>query len=169
MLNSSIFIAGDFVQLKSFQVEEGSEAVITTQNIKVLVDFEKFGISSGTAVLFHIIELPKHGVLSFGSNIKKTQRLFSLDQLRSNKIKYSHNGKETVSDSFVFEMEIDTDAARPGQQLPAYFSSRQRYLFEIRVLPVNDKPQLRSSLGHVLTVPAGARFPFPPQFLQVRK
>ena len=160
------FIAGDFVKLKSFQVEEGSEGLITTDNIKVLVDFEKFGISS-SAVLFHIIELPKHGELSSGSNIKK-RKVFSLDQLRSNKIKYSHNGKETVSDSFVFEIEIDT-TQDPASQLPSFLSSRQRYLFEIRVLPVNDKPVLRSTLGSILTVASGSKIQFPHQFLQVKQ
>ena len=159
------FIAGDFVKLKSFQVEEGSEGLITSDNIKVLVDFEKFGISS-SAVLFHIIELPKHGELSSGSDIKK-RKVFSLDQLRSNKIKYSHNGKETVSDSFVFEIEIDTTAA--AAQLPAFLSSRQRFLFEIRVLPVNDKPVLRSTLGSILTVASGSKIQFPHQFLQVKQ
>ena len=159
------FIAGDFVKLKSFKVEEGSEGLITTDNIKVLVDFEKFGISS-SAVLFHIIELPKHGELSSGSNIKK-RKVFSLDQLRSNKIKYSHNGKETVSDSFVFEIEIDT--TQDPAQLPSFLSSRQRYLFEIRVLPVNDKPVLRSTLGSILTVASGSKIQFPHQFLQVKQ
>ena len=86
-------------------MEEGSEAAITSDNIKVLPDFEKLGISSA-AVLFHIIEFPKHGELSFGQNIKK-RKVFSLAQLRSNKVLYIHNGKENVGDSFVFEIKIE--------------------------------------------------------------
>lgn len=149
--------------LKSLQVEEGSEAVITSDNIKVLQDFEKFGISS-SAVLFHIIEFPKHGELSFGPHIKK-RKVFSLAQLRSNKIVYIHNAKESVGDSFVFEIEID-----PGLEsdLPPFLASRQRYFFQIRVLPVNDPPDLRGNLGNVMMIAEGTKMALPSNFLQVR-
>ena len=153
--------------LKSLQVEEGSEGVITTDNIKVLLDFEKFGISS-EQVLFHVIEFPKHGELSFGSNIKK-KKVFSLDKLRSNKVVYLHNGKENVVDSFVFEIEIDRSSSDISvvSELPPVFSVRQRFLFEIRILPVNDKPVLRGTLGHVLMMASGTKMTLPAQFIQV--
>ena len=150
--------------LKSLQVEEGSEGVITSDNIKVLLDFEKFGISSDQ-VLFHVIEFPKHGELSFGSNIKK-KKVFSLDKLRSNKVVYIHNGKENVVDSFVFEIEIDQSNGAVSE-LPPVFSVRQRYLFEIRILPVNDKPVLRGTLGNVLMMASGSKMTLPAQFIQV--
>ena len=136
--------------LKSLQVEEGSEAVITSDNIKVLQDFEKFGISS-SSVLFHIIEFPKHGELSFGPNIKK-RKVFSLAQLRSNKIVYIHNAKETTGDSFVFEIEIE-----PGTetQLPALLASRQRYFFQVIILfPVSHLTSGSSRFGCCLSTTA---------------
>ena len=148
--------------LKSLQVEEGSQAVISTDNIKVLPDFEKLGVPT-TGVLFHIIEFPKHGELSFGQNFKK-RKVFSLDHLTSNKIHYIHNGKENVVDSFVFEMEIK---GPPGYVLPHYLTVRQRFLFEIRILPVNDKPKIKGTLGSILMMAAGSKMPLPQQFLQV--
>ena len=154
-------------------MEEGSEATITSDNIKVLPDFEKLGISSA-AVLFHIIEFPKHGELSFGQNIKK-RKVFSLAQLRSNKVVYIHNGKENVGDSFVFEIEIEKSSSGSGSRLPSdqeavasLLTVRQRYLFEIRILPVNDKPVVRGTLGSILMMAAGTKMTLPPQFLQVR-
>lgn len=153
---------GDFVLLKSLQVEEGSQAVITTDNIKVLPDFKKLGVPK-TGVLFHIIEFPKHGELSFGQNFKK-KKVFSLDHLTSNKIQYIHNGKENVVDSFVFEMEIK---GPPGYVLPHYLTVRQRFLFEIRILPVNDKPTISGTLGSILMMAAGSKMLLPQQFLQV--
>ena len=138
--------------------------MITSDNIKVLLDFEKFGISSA-AVLFHIIEFPKHGELSFGPNIKK-KKVFSLAQLRSNKVVYAHNGKEAVADSFVFETQLPD-----SEQLPAAAAAaRQRHLFQIRVLPVNDAPVLRgggAAPGGVLVVAAHTRTSLPPDLLQV--
>lgn len=136
--------------------------MITSDNIKVLVDFEKFGISS-SEVLFHIIELPKHGELSFGSNIKK-RKVFSLAQLTSNKIVYIHDGSETVGDTLVLEIEIDSDGA--VSELPPLLTMRQRYLFEIRVLPVNDVPVLRGS-NEVLRMAAGSKMQLPAKFIQV--
>ena len=153
-------------------MEEGSEAAITSDNIKVLPDFEKLGISSA-AVLFHIIEFPKHGELSFGQNIKK-RKVFSLAQLRSNKVVYIHNGKEDVADSFVFEIEIERSVSSsrlsPSEQeaVASLSAVRQRYLFEIRILPVNDVPVVRGTLGSVLMMAAGTKMTLPPQFLQVR-
>ena len=149
-------------------MEEGSEAAITSDNIKVLPDFEKLGISSA-AVLFHIIEFPKHGELSFGQNIKK-RKVFSLAQLRSNKVVYIHNGKENLADSFVFEIEIHTSdtAASNLAALGSLLTVRQRHLFEIRILPVNDKPVVRGTLGSILMMAAGTKMTLPPQFLQVK-
>ena len=142
---------------------EGSEATITSDNIKVLADLEKLGISSA-AVLFHMIEFPKHGELSFGPNTKQ-RKVFSLAQLRSNKVVYLHNGKENLGDSFVFEIEIDSsDQAALGSLITV----RQRHLFEIRILPVNDKPVVRGTLGSILMMAAGTRMTLPPQFLQVK-
>ena len=154
-------------------MEEGSEAAITSDNIKVLPDFEKLGISSA-AVLFHIIEFPKHGELSFGQNIKK-RKVFSLAQLRSNKVVYIHNGKENVGDSFVFEIKIEKSSpgsssrlkAADEEALASLLTVRQRYLFEIRILPVNDVPVLRGTLGSVLMMAAGTKMTLPSQFLQV--
>ena len=149
--------------LKSLQVEEGSQAVITTDNIKVLPDFEKLGVSK-TGVIFHIIEFPKHGDLSIGQNFKK-RKVFSLEHLISNKIQYTHNGKENVVDSFVFEIEIEP--ASPKHVLPHYLTVRQRFLFEIRILPVNDKPTIRGTLGSILMMAAGSKMLLPQQFLKV--
>ena len=163
-----IFVSGDFVFLKSLQVVEGSEATITSDNIKVLADLEKLGISSA-AVLFHMIEFPKHGELSFGPNTKQ-RKVFSLAQLRSNKVVYLHNGKENLGDSFVFEIEIDSSDTPVSSQaaLGSLVTVRQRHLFEIRILPVNDKPVVRGTLGSILMMAAGTRMTLPPQFLQVK-
>ena len=146
---------------------EGSEATITSDNIKVLADLEKLGISSA-AVLFHMIEFPKHGELSFGSNTKQ-RKVFSLAQLRSNKVVYIHNGKENLADSFVFEIEIDSSdtAGSDRAALGSLMTVRQRHLFEIRILPGNDKPVVRGTLGSILMMAAGTKMTLPPQFLQV--
>ena len=146
---------------------EGSEATITSDNIKVLADLEKLGISSA-AVLFHMIEFPKHGELSFGANTSQ-RKVFSLAQLRSNKVVYIHNGRENLGDSFVFEIEIDTSdtAGSNLAALGSLMTVRQRHLFEIRILPVNDKPVVRGTLGSILMMAAGTKMTLPPQFLQV--
>ena len=90
--------------LKSLQVEEGRQATVTAENIKVLPDFGQMGVP-GSGVLFHLIELPQHGELTL-SKAGKRRRLFTLDHLTANKLKYIHNGNEDIVDRFVFEMEI---------------------------------------------------------------
>ena len=116
-----------------------------------------------------MIEFPKHGELSFGPNTKQ-RKVFSLAQLRSNKVVYLHNGKENLGDSFVFEIEIDSSDTPVSSQaaLGSLMTVRQRHLFEIRILPVNDKPVVRGTLGSILMMAAGTRMTLPPQFLQVK-
>ena len=67
------------------------------------------------------------------------RRVFTLEHLKGNKLRYLHNGNEDIVDSFVFEMEIK---GPDGLDLPLALTMRQRFLFEIRILPVNDPPRL---------------------------
>ena len=68
-----------------------------------------------------------------------SRRVFTLEHLKANKLRYLHNGNEDIVDSFVFEMEIK---GPDGLDLPLALTMRQRFLFEIRILPVNDPPRL---------------------------
>ena len=96
--------------------------------------------------------------------------MFTLEHLKANKLRYLHNGNEDIVDSFVFEMEIKvvistitkktiiddiimtiiqlvilmvlTIQGPDGLDLPLALTIRQRFLFEIRILPVNDPPRL---------------------------
>ena len=68
-------------------------------------DFQQMGVPD-TGVLFHVIEFPKHGELSFGKNSKR-KKVFSLEHLLGGRLRYLHNGNEDIVDSFVFEMEIE--------------------------------------------------------------
>ena len=38
--------------------------------------------------------------------MKLFRRVFTLEHLKANKLRYLHNGNEDIVDSFVFEMEI---------------------------------------------------------------
>ena len=84
------------------------------------------------------------------------RRVFTLEHLKANKLRYLHNGNEDIVDSFVFEMEIK---GPEGLDLPLALTMRQRFLFEIRILPVNDPPRLTGAklLFHI------SRSPFPKQ------
>ena len=171
-LTNAIFTSpGDFVLLKILQVEEGSQELITTENIKLLLDLRNLGTTE-TEVIFHLIEFPKHGELSLGKNMKK-KKYFTLQHLMQKKLNYIHNGKENIQDSFVFEIEIESPASN---SLPEYLNMRQRFLFEIRILPVNDKPHLSGGPGlqnvglgilPILPVTAGTSLHLPPNLLQI--
>ena len=73
-----------------------------------------------------------------------SRRVFTLEHLKANKLRYLHNGNEDIVDSFVFEMEIK---GPDGLDLPLALTMRQRFLFEIRILPVNDPPRLTGVFG----------------------
>ena len=75
-------------------------------------------------------------------------------------------------EGFVFKIKVEKPG--PGsisadhEAVSSLLTVRQRYLFEIRILPVNDVPVVRGTLGSVLMMAAGTKMTLPSQFLQVR-
>lgn len=52
----------ELVELNAVQVTEGESALITTDNIRIVLDYAKFGVRDA-GVLLHAVETPAHGRL----------------------------------------------------------------------------------------------------------
>jgi hypothetical protein len=64
----------EILVLTPLQVAEGDNALITTTNIDVVLDYAKFGVRD-SGVLLHVVEHPQHGKLTVDVWERSTTRL----------------------------------------------------------------------------------------------
>ncbi|MFK5951966.1 MAG: cadherin-like domain-containing protein, partial [Desulfobacterium sp.] len=116
-------------------IDEGSTSVITTAQLEGTDPDDR-----GASLIFTVTTLPAHGtlwkdadndgMLDAGEEIIENGS-FTQEEIDNNLLKYSHDGGETLSDSFVFTLaDGGEDGARPltGQT------------FDITIDAVNDTP-----------------------------
>lgn len=75
------------LSLTPLECPEGETRPINRNNIHMVLDYPKFGVRD-TDVLFHVIELPKHGQLSFDLWTQQINqdKLFTLLDLSEGKV-----------------------------------------------------------------------------------
>jgi VCBS repeat-containing protein len=114
-------------------LSEGSATALTTLNLLV-TDIEQ----PASQLVYSLSNLPTNGKLVLnGTTLTAGNTFTQADIASSTQLKYSHNGSETISDSFVFTLG---DGAG-GTLTPAATT------FSIAVSPVNDPPVLTTNLG----------------------
>ena len=117
---------------------------LTSRHLQLLIDYEKFGVRE-SGVLFHVIRPPQHGRLSSTLWRRADEAAtFTLLDVHSDRVRYVHDGSETVRDSALLELEL---APRGGFLLPAYLQKRHRFLLQLVISPVNDPPELSLPAG----------------------
>lgn len=127
----------EILSVEPLDILEGKSEVITTKNLHVILDYQKYGIKEA-GVTFYIIEAPIHG--SIALDIWPHERnLFSLSDIAHDKVHYVHDGSEMVHDNIVLDVEFSTD---DGFILPEYLQGKFRFSLAVNVIPVNDLPFL---------------------------
>ncbi|KAI8430565.1 hypothetical protein MSG28_000789 [Choristoneura fumiferana] len=148
-------------------VLEGGVAVITTQNIDVVLDHHKYGVRP-SGVLLHLAQSPQHGRIAidlspqrnspqFSNYLEgdgKMKQYFTLMNLSRDKVKYVHDGSENHQDAIVLDMELIPETKFT---LPSYLQGRNTFVLHVNVTPVNDPPVLNLLPGKVLRLTQGTR------------
>ena len=116
---------------------------LTSRHLQVQLDYEKFGVRE-SGVLFHVVRPPQYGRLFSTLWRRADEVTFTLLDIHSDRVRYVHDGSETVRDSALLELEL---APRQGFILPAYLQKRQRVVLQLTVTPVNDPPELSLPAG----------------------
>ncbi len=114
-------------------VSEAGTTALTTADLNIS-DLD--GVAADTR--FHVSTLPSNGQLEHSSNPGFQISNFTLDDLQNGRISFVHDGTETTTDSFVFEV---TDG---GRVLSAQ-------TFDITIIPVNDAPVIATNTGAPIT------------------
>lgn len=120
----------------ALNVNEDSSAILTTAALNIS-DLD--GVAADT--IFRVTTLPSNGQLEHATNPGFQINSFTLDDLQNNRISFVHDGSETTTDSFTFQV---TDGGRvlTGQT------------FNINVVNINDAPTIATNTG--TTVVEGA-------------
>ncbi|XP_077556598.1 chondroitin sulfate proteoglycan 4-like isoform X1 [Haemaphysalis longicornis] len=139
--------------LSPLRVAEGGSDLVTTEHIRLLVDYRELGISD-TGVMFHVMDAPKHGALEIEVWHRGTpDNVFTLADLATHKVRYTHDGSENHRDSAVFELEFKSRTF----SLPAALQERRRFLLHVLISPVNDAPRVKVPPGKQLRLAKGTR------------
>ncbi|GBP77460.1 Chondroitin sulfate proteoglycan 4 [Eumeta japonica] len=150
----------ELVALYPLTVQEGGVAVITTQNIDVILDHHKYGVRP-SGVVFHLVRSPQYGRIAIDLSVQrnpqqytnyvdsegKPKQFFTLMDLSRDKVRYVHDGSENHQDSIVLDMELIPETKFT---LPSYLQGRNTFVLHVNITPVNDPPVLNLLPGKVL-------------------
>ncbi|XP_053634278.1 chondroitin sulfate proteoglycan 4 [Cherax quadricarinatus] len=153
----------EVLSLTPLEVSEGGQALVTSRNLNLVLDYEKYGVRE-SGVLFHVITRPSRGHLDVHMWRRPEETIFTLLDLNNDRVTYAHDGSETTEDSVVLELELVT---RSGYILPSYLQSRHRFVLPVRVIARNDSPTLQLPPGKVLRLAAGTSKTFTPEIITV--
>lgn len=84
------------------------------------------------------MEPPKFGALEVEIWHQSTENVFTLSDLSTDKIRYSHYGSDEHHDTITFQIEFVGHSHR----LPPFLEHNHKFLFHVNVVPVNDPPRL---------------------------
>ncbi|XP_068611805.1 FRAS1-related extracellular matrix protein 1a [Brachionichthys hirsutus] len=128
-------------------VDEGGEAPVGPENL-LLSDVD----SLEEALQVQLQRKPQHGALKLGSLQLKPGQLFTVQDLKSLKVRYSHDGSETAADDIEFNATDGTNSAT--------------FVLRVKVNPVNDEvPVLVAGLKPVLSCAEGQEVVITAEFL----
>ncbi|XP_012264856.2 chondroitin sulfate proteoglycan 4 [Athalia rosae] len=143
----------EILSLSPLIVSEGEHALVTSQNIAMVLDIAKYGVEE-SGVLFTLVTPPTHGTLALDLLNTKTEHSFTLLEVNQDKIQYMHDGSENTEDSMVLEVTL---LAGAGYTLPGYLQGRLRFPLHVNVTSVNDPPLLEIPTAKVLRLAQGTR------------
>lgn len=79
----------EWVDVKVLEVSEGGRSVITSEHLKVVVDYSYYGIPE-SGVVFHMAEAPSRGRLDVTHWARKEDNIFTLLDLNTDQVKYQN-------------------------------------------------------------------------------
>ncbi|XP_042857347.1 chondroitin sulfate proteoglycan 4-like [Penaeus japonicus] len=110
----------EILSLTPMEVHEGGQALVTSEHLHLVLDYEKYGVRE-SGVHFHVITPPSRGRFDVDLPRRPEDTIFTLLDLNDDRVTYIHDGSETTEDSVVLELEFVT---RSGYILPSYLQPR---------------------------------------------
>ncbi|CAG9855229.1 unnamed protein product [Phyllotreta striolata] len=149
---SSLATDLELLSVEPLQVLEGQSELLTTNNLHMILDYHKYGISD-TGITFSVIEGPEHGSITLDI-WPHDKNSFSFHDLARDKVHYIHDGSEEDHDHIVMEVMFST---ADSFTLPEYLQGRFKFSLTVMVTPTNDPPILDISDVTVLRTVQGTK------------
>lgn len=124
--------------LQPLEVVEGGSTIITANNLHIVFDYPKYGISD-SGIYFNIVEAPTSGSITIDHYRPHEKNVFTLEDVSRDKVHYIHDGSETSHDRVILDVEF---LATERYVLPAYLQGKFRFILAVKVQLVNDPPVL---------------------------
>lgn len=140
------------LEVNPMQVLEGGYIFLSPDYIRVVFDFSLLKLHESN-ILFNITQHPKYGKLSImgiGEHHNATHsRIFSLVDLQTDKVKYTHDGSEHMNDHMGLEMQFGMKDAN------GVILEKRRFILHVNVTQVNDPPMLELPPNKILRLIQG--------------
>lgn len=140
------------LEVKPMQVLEGGYIFLSSEFVRVVFDFSRLKLHESN-ILFNITHQPKFGKLSImgiGEHYNETHsRIFSLIDLQTDKVKYTHDGSEHLSDHMGLEMQFGM------KDSIGVILEKRRFILHVNVTQVNDPPVLALPPNKILRLIQG--------------
>ncbi|XP_048395823.2 FRAS1-related extracellular matrix protein 1b isoform X1 [Stegostoma tigrinum] len=121
------------------KAEEGSSCMITAENLMV-TDKD----TTDKDLRIQLKQKPQHGDIELQGGIMQEGDMFTLDDLKSFRVRYKHDDSETLHDLVVFTA---TDGFNTADEV-----------LKVKVIPINDEPpELQPHLKSGLQCPEGEK------------
>ena len=120
----------------SFSVDEGDSFTVSDDQLEA-TDID----NDASEIIYQLTGLSSNGTINKGSAALGLNDIFSQEDIDNQDISYTHDGSETTTDSFDFEVGDGTNTLNEAS-------------LEITVNPQNDAPELANNQG--LTLDRGA-------------
>lgn len=129
----------DVVRISPLVVREGDRSPITPQIVRLNLDYSLTQIQDND-IWFRIVNSPTHGEVIVQSNRRQgNEPEFNMMDVKDASVFYEHDGSETTRDSLGIELQISVS---DDSSSPILFGSKHGFIVPIRVLPVNDRPEI---------------------------
>nr|XP_046236498.1 FRAS1-related extracellular matrix protein 1a isoform X2 [Scatophagus argus] len=128
-------------------VDEGGECLVSPENL-LLSDVD----SMEEVLQVQLQKEPQHGALQLGTLLLKQGHVFTVQDLKSLKVRYNHDSSETVEDNIEFTATDGTNSVS--------------FILQIKVNPINDEvPVLIAGLKPVLSCGEGQEIVITAEFI----
>lgn len=140
------------LEINPMTVLEGSYMFLSPEFIRVVFEFSRLKLHESN-ILFNITQQPKYGKLSIlgnGEHYDETHsKIFSLVDLQTDKVKYTHDGSEHFSDHMGLEMQFGM------KDNIGIILEKRKFMLHVNVTPVNDPPILKLPSNKILRLIQG--------------
>ena len=146
----------DVVAVQDIVVREGGRAVLTSNHIEVLFDYDQLNIRE-TSIVFFVVNDPERGELHIDTSQRRENNVFTLYDLKQGRVAYIHDGSEGSTDSIGLELRFMLDS---DPRLPRKLRQNYGFTLIIKVAPWNDKPTIRLPEDDTLVLVANTQVQF---------